>query len=91
MSFESVDLANATDNKHYCIHSNNEALLPSLPSPLVFPPVNSDAFLIHYLMNMDVDENRISNGYLAEHGSPIPPSHISSSHATSPPSPVPSH
>ena len=89
MRFESVDLANATDNEHCCVHSDSEASLPSSPSPLVFP--HSDASLTHYSMNMDVDENRISNGYLAKHGGPIPPSPISSSHATIPSSPVPSH
>ena len=91
MSFESVDLTNATDNERYCIYSNNEASLPLLSSPSVFTPVNSDASLMHHSMNMDMDENRISDSYLAEHGSPILPSPISSSHATSPSSPVPSH
>ena len=46
MSFESVDLANATDNEHCCVHSDSEASLPSSPSPLVFP--HSDASLTHY-------------------------------------------
>ena len=50
MSFESMNLANATDNKHYHIHSNNKASLPLLSSPSVFPPVHSDASLMHYSM-----------------------------------------